>query len=153
MRSREAVVNNRTPLGLAHLMATGHHYGPGPWVNRGRADQTPVYYHRADTLGIGFDRTVTGSNAVAQYFGPVRQRFASRDSVPDQLLLWFHRVGWGERLRSGRTLWSEMVRHYDAGIDSVASIRRTWSGVRGSIDGARFAEVDGFLAIQEHEAR
>ena len=83
LESREAVVNYMTPLGLAHIMATGHHYGPGPWVKLGRADWSPVYYHRADTLGIGFDRTATGSNAVAQYFPPVRDRYASRATVPD----------------------------------------------------------------------
>src|SRR5213078_1013688 len=84
LASREAAVNYMTPLGLAHQMARGHHYGPGPWVSAGRADWTSVYFHRADTLGIGFDRTATGSNAVAQYFAPVRERFASRDSVPDR---------------------------------------------------------------------
>jgi alpha-glucuronidase len=87
MTSREAVVSYMTPLGLAHIMATGHHYGPGAWANGGRADWTPSYYHRADSLGIGFDRTASGSNAVAQYFPPVRDRYASRATVPDSVLL------------------------------------------------------------------
>src|SRR6266513_4490 len=82
LASREAVVNYMTPLGLAHQMARGHHYGPGPWVSGGRADQTSVYFNRADSAGLGFDRTATGSNAVRQYFPPLRERFASRDSVP-----------------------------------------------------------------------
>jgi len=151
--SREAVVDYMTPLGLAHIMATGHHYGPGPWVEQGRPDQTPVYYHRADTIGIGFNRTPTGSNAVSQYFSPVRERLASRDSVPDSLLLWFHHVGWNERMRSGRTLWGELVRHYNAGVDSVRSMRRAWNGIRGSVDEGRFHDVESFLSIQEHEAR
>jgi alpha-glucuronidase len=151
--SREAVVDYMTPLGLAHIMATGHHYGPGPWVKQGRPDQTPVYYHRADTIGIGFNRTPSGSNAVSQYFPPVRERFASRDSVPDSLLLWFHHVGWNDRMRSGRTLWGELVRHYNAGVDSVRSMRRAWNGIRGSVDEARFHDVESFLSIQEHEAR
>jgi len=151
--SREAVVDYMTPLGLAHIMATGHHYGPGPWVDRGRADQTPVYYHRADTLGLGFDRTASGSNAVAQYFPPVRERFANRDSIPNSLLLWFHHVKWNERMRSGRTLWDELVNHYDAGIDSVRSMQRNWRGLEGAIDAARFRDVESFLDIQEHEAR
>ena len=152
--SREAAVNYMTPLGLAHLMARNHHYGPGPWVTGGpRADWTSVYFHRADTIGVGFDRTATGSNAVSQYFEPVRQRFASRDSVPDNLLLWFHRVRWDERLRSGRTLWEELVRHYYAGVDSVRALQRTWAGLRGRIDDERFQEVTTFLRIQEKEAR
>jgi alpha-glucuronidase len=151
--SREAVVDYMTPLGLAHIMATGHHYGPGPWATLPRADQTPSYFHRADTIGIGFDRTPTGSNAVDQYFPPVRDRFADRATVPDSLLLWFHHVGWNERMRSGNTLWGELVRHYYAGVDSVRSMQRTWNGVRGLVDDARFDEVASFLTIQEHEAR
>jgi len=152
LTSREAVVNYMTPLGLAHIMATGHHYGPGPWVsNAGRPDWSPTYYHRADTLGIGFDRTSTGSNAVAQYFPPVRDRFAG-NAIPDSVLLWFHRVGWNQKLKSGRTLWEELARHYYAGVDSVRSMRRTWDSVKGSIDSTRFAEVQDFLRIQEKEA-
>jgi len=153
LTSREAVVNYMTPLGLAHIMATGHHYGPGPWVsNAGRPDWSPTYYHRADTIGIGFDRTATGSNAVEQYFPPVRARYASRATTPDSLLLWFHRVRWDEKLKSGRTLWDELAAHYSAGVDSVRSMRRTWDSVKGSIDADRFADVQNFLRIQEREA-
>jgi alpha-glucuronidase len=150
--SREAVVNYMTPLGLAHIMAEGHHYGPGPWVARGRSDWTAVYYHRADTIGLGFDRTASGSNALEQYFPPLRQRWASRDSVPDAFLLWFHRVRWTERLRSGRTLWEELVYRYSAGVDSVRAMARTWDSVEGSIDGVRFREIRAFLTIQQAEA-
>ena len=153
LESREAVVNYMTPLGLAHIMATGHHYGPGPWANAGRPDWTPSYYHRADSTGIGFDRTATGSNAVAQYFPPVRDRFASRDSVPEEYLLWFHHVKWDERMRSGRTLWDEMVHRYNAGVDTVGSMRRTWQSLQGKIDAQRFGAVSDFLSIQEKEAR
>ena len=151
--SREAVVHYMTPLGLAHIMAAGAHYGPGPWGARGRADQTAVYYHRADTLGLGFDRTATGSGALDQYFPPVRRRWANRASVPDSLLLWFHHVGWRERVRSGRTLWEELVHDYSAGVDSVRSMARQWSTLEGSIDEARFRDVAAFLAIQEREAQ
>lgn len=153
MGSREAVVNYMTPLGLAHIMATGHHYGPGAWANGGRADWTPSYYHRADTLGIGFDRTAKGSNAVNQYFPSVQSRFARRDSVPENMLLWFHHVGWNEKLRSGRTVWQELVHDYYGGVDSVRSMQRTWNSVKPNIDATRFGEVQSFLAIQEKEAR
>jgi alpha-glucuronidase len=153
MTSREAVVNYMTPLGLAHIMATGHHYGPAPWVTLSRPDWSPTYYHRADTLGIGFDRTATGSNAVAQYFPPVRARYASRATVPDSVLLWFHHVGWGEKLSTGRTLWDELVTRYNAGVDSVRSMQKTWDSVEGDIDPPRFHAVKDDLAIQEREAR
>jgi len=118
-----------------------------------RPDWTPSYYHRADTLGIGFDRTATGSNAVAQYFPPVRDMFASRASVPEANLLWFHHVGWDDRMRSGRTLWAEMVDRYNSGVDTVKSMRRTWGSLDGRIDAQRFGDVQGFLAIQEREAK
>ncbi|HUC42019.1 MAG TPA: alpha-glucuronidase, partial [Gemmatimonadales bacterium] len=153
--SREAVVNYMTPLGLAHQMARGHHYGPGPWVTGGRADQTSVYFHRADSAGIGFDRTAAGSNAVGQYAAPVRNRFASRDSVPTALLLWFHHVGWGEHLRAegNRTLWEALLRHYQAGVDTVRWMQRTWDGLEGQVDNDRFRRVQSLLRIQEAEAR
>jgi len=153
LASREAVVNYMTPLGLAHQMARGHHYGPGPWVTGGRADQTSVYFSRADSVGLGFDRTASGSNAVRQYALPVRHRFARRDSVPDALLLWFHHVGWSERLRSGRTLWEELLRRYQAGVDTVRWMQRTWNGLEHQVDGERFHRVQALLRIQEAEAR
>jgi alpha-glucuronidase len=150
--SREAVVNYMTPLGLAHIMGTNHHYGPTPWVRLSRADWSPVYYHRADSAGIGFDRTVTESNGVAQYAAPVRNRYADRATVPDSLLLWFHHVGWRERMRSGRTLWDELALHYQAGVDSVRAMQREWSSLRDKIDNERFTETQSFLSIQEQEA-
>ena len=153
MESREAVVNYMTPLGLTHIMGRGHHYGPGPWVTGGRADWTAVYYHRADSVGIGFDRTSAGSDAVAQYFPPVRDRFADREAVPDELLLWFHRVEWDERMRSGRTLWEEMVYRYNLGVEQVRGMQRLWDSMEGKVDDERFHDVKAFLAIQEKEAR
>ena len=153
MESREAVVNYMTPLGLTHIMGRGHHYGPGPWVTGGRADWTAVYYHRADSVGIGFDRTSAGSDAVAQYFPEVRDRFADRETVPDELLLWFHRAEWDERMRSGRTLWEEMVYRYNLGVEQVRGMQRLWDSMEGKVDDERFHDVKAFLAIQEKEAR
>jgi alpha-glucuronidase len=118
-----------------------------------RADQTPTYFHRADSLGLGFDRTHTGSDALEQYFPPVRQRWASRATVPDSVLLWFHHVRWTDRMRSGRTLWDELVHRYNVGVDSVRSMQRAWGSLQGRVDARRFGEVADFLAIQEREAR
>lgn len=152
--SRRAVVDYMTPLGLHHLMASGHHYGPGPWVDDlERPDWNPVYYHRADALGIGFDRTTSGSNAVAQYLPQVAQRFADPRTVDEDLLLWFHRVPWGFPMKSGRPLWDELLRRYDRGVATVIGLRRTWGSLRGRIDPERHAQVEAFLAIQETEAR
>jgi alpha-glucuronidase len=152
--SHQTLVNYMTPLGLAHIMATHHHYGPGPWVSdQQRPEWNPTYYHRADRAGIGFDRTASGSNAVAQYFSPVRERFEDRATVPEDLLLFFHRVGWQEPMRSGRSLWDELVHRYSLGVSGVAAMRATWSELAGRLDQQRFQEIAAFLAIQHDEAR
>lgn len=152
--SREAVVNYKTPLGLHHLMGTGHHYGPGPWIdNLEREDWNPVYYHRADADGIGFDRTSTGSNAIAQYAPPVALRFGSLKTVPEEYLLWFHRVPWDHRLSSGQTLWSELLGRYDHGVAQVEKMKLNWRRLASRIDPERHQEVAAFLAIQHEEAR
>jgi alpha-glucuronidase len=154
LASRQAAVDYMTPLGLHHLMARNHHYGPGPWVSGGpRADWTSVYYHRADGGGIGFDRTATGSDAVSQYAPAVRDRFASRDRVTDDYLLWFHRVPWDYRMSSGRSLWDELAFRYCRGVQAVRGWRRTWETLAASIDRERHDETRAFLAIQEQEAK
>jgi alpha-glucuronidase len=154
MRSRQAVVDYMTPLGLHHLMAEGHHYGPQPWFDGGtRADWTPVYFHRADAQGIGFDRSASGSNAVAQYAAPVAAEFGDLRRVPQDYLLWFHHVPWSYRMHSGRTLWDELVYRYTHGVDVVREMRNTWDEVGPLVDAERREQVATFLRIQEKEAR
>ncbi len=154
LTSRETVVNYSMPLGLHHIMAVGHHYGPGPWVaNLPRADWTSVYYHRADEGGIGFDRTPTGSNALEQYAGPWRELWGNVATVPENLLLWFHRVPWDHRMKSGRTLWDELCLRYQQGVDEVRALQRDWASLAGKIDAERHAHVTTRLARQERDAR
>ncbi len=154
MGSREAAVNYMTPLGLHHLMARGHHYGPGPWVDGGpRADWTAVYYHRADRDGIGFDRTAHGSNAVSQYAPDVAAVYGDTTRVPESLLLWFHHVPWDHRMASGRSLWDELVGRYTQGVRQVQAMQSTWDGLRGKVDAERHAQVAAFLRIQLREAQ
>jgi alpha-glucuronidase len=154
MGSREAVVNYMTPLGLHHQMAQGHHYGPGPWVAGGpNADWTSIYYNRADAQGIGFDRTASGSNAVSQYAPEVAAEFGSLERTPETLLLWFHHLPWDYRMASGRSLWDELVRHYTAGVQSVAEMRKVWARLGAYVDPPRYEQVAAFLAIQEQEAK
>jgi len=154
LASRQAAVNYMTPLGLHHLMARGHHYGPGPWVSGGpRADWTSVYYHRADADGIGFDRTASGSNAVSQYAPAVRDLFGRIDRVPEEYLLWFHRVPWDYRTASGRVLWDELTAQYCRGVRDVQAMQQNWQRLEGLIDAERFEETRAFLAIQADEAR
>lgn len=154
MASREAAVNYMTPLGLHHLMARGHHYGPGPWVDGGpRADWTSVYYHRADRDGIGFDRTARGSNAVGQYAPEVAALYGDLARVPEPLLLWFHHVPWDHRMASGKTLWNALVGRYSQGVDQVQAMQGTWASLRGRVDRQRYEQVAAFLRIQRREAQ
>ncbi len=154
MASREAVVDYTGPLGLAHLMATGHHYGPGPWVaDLQRPEWNPVYYHRADRAGIGFDRTRTGSNAVAQYAPRLARTLADPATTPLAELLWFHHLPWDHRLSTGRTLWAEMVHRYDRGVATVGDLRRRWDMLKPRIDEERWQKTATLLAVQEREAR
>lgn len=151
--SREAVVDYMTPLGLHHIMARNHHYGPGPWVEGGRPDWTSLYYHRADSTGIGFDRTATGSNAVSHYFSPYRDQLSDPATCPEELLLWFHHIPWQHVLKSGRILWDELCFRYNNGVESVRQMQHTWDKLADFVDQARFMHVKTLLKIQEQEAR
>ena len=154
LESRETVVNYSMPLGLHHIMAEGHHYGPGPWVaEAGRADWTSVYYHRADARGVGFDRTPAGSNAVGQYRPEVAALFADPQTCPEKFLLWFHHVPWDRPLSSGRPLWDEICLRYQAGVETTGQWRTTWAALAGKIDPARHSHVTALLKRQEADAR
>ncbi|GGA50413.1 xylan alpha-1,2-glucuronidase [Dyella nitratireducens] len=154
MGSREATVDYMTPLGLVHLMGPGHHYGPAPWdASESEADWRPVYYHRADHQGIGFDRTSTGSDAVAQYAPALAAQFNDVKQTPEQYLLYFHHVPWDYRMRSGQTLWHELVAHYTQGVEDVKQMQETWQHLDGHIDAERYRQVAAFLAVQEKEAQ
>jgi alpha-glucuronidase len=153
LQSHEAAVDYMTPLGLHHLMWAGHHYGPQPWWDKEpRPEWNPVYYHRADASGIGFDRTASGSNEVSQYQPPVRDRFAGLKTCPEKFLLWFHHVPWDWRVRSGRTLWDELALHYQRGVDWVRAARQSWDELGGAIDAERREAVAQKLSIQERDA-
>lgn len=153
LSSREAGVNYRSPLGLTHLYSQGDHYGPAPWTaNLERPDWTAIYYHRAAKDGIGFDRTKTGSNAIAQYPAILAQQYGDLKTVPEDLLLWFHRVSWDHKMQSGRTLWDELVHKYYQGVDQVRSMQREWDKLETLIDAERFAQVKALLKIQERDA-
>ncbi|HEX3009457.1 MAG TPA: alpha-glucuronidase family glycosyl hydrolase, partial [Bacteroidales bacterium] len=153
MMSREAAVNYMTPLGLHHLMGWGHHYGPGPWVaNKQRADWTSVYYHRADSLGIGFNRSSSGSSAVSQYSRQLSDKWDNLETCPPEYLLWFHHISWNYKMKSGKTLWEELCFHYYAGVDSVRKMKELWNQVRPYIDSQRYEQTRMLLTMQEKEA-
>lgn len=154
MGSREAAVDYMTPLGLTHLMGTGHHHGPAPWVaDLGTPSWNPAYFHKADASGIGFDRTATGSNAADQYAPDIARTFSDLDKVPDEYLLWFHHVAWSHRMRSGDTLWNELVKRYDRGVARVGTMQAQWATLAGTVDPLRHAEVAANLRAQQQEAQ
>lgn len=153
MTSREAVVDYMTPLGLAHQMASGHHYGPGPWISDQPAPLwNPTYYNRADARGIGLDRTASGTNAVSQYAPELANCFAQLRCISDKYLLWFHHLPWTYRMRSGNSLFEELVDHYDEGVSAVEAMVRTWATLKPFIDPSRHAAVAANLKQQLAEA-
>lgn len=154
LQSREAVVNYMTPLGLHHIMDTGHHYGPGPWVsNLSRPEWNPVYYHKADKNGIGFDRSKTGSNATGQYAPEIAKVFDNVATCPEKDLLWFHHLSWDYKLKNGQTLWNGIALKYQEGVDEVAAMASTWNKMGNYVDEPRFNEVQMLLKIQYKEAK
>ncbi len=152
-QSWETCVNYMTPLGLHHIMGWSHHYGPAPWIkDKHRADWTSVYYHKADSSGIGFDRTQSGSNALAQYAPEVRNLFSNKETCPEKFLLWFHHVNWNSKVKSGNTLWDEICYRYYQGADAVKKMQQDWEAQKGKVDNERYEQVQQLLAIQYEEA-
>jgi len=152
MGSWEACVNYMTPLGLHHIMQEGFHYGPAPQHDTGREDWRSTYYHRADSIGLGYNRSSSGSNAVAQYASPLREQFDSVSHCPEKYLLWFHHVGWDYRMRSGRTLWEELCHKYSAGTGYVDAMLGQWESLRGAVDSESFVHVKTKLEKQRVDA-
>jgi len=154
LQSREAIVSYMMPMGLHHLFAWGHHYGPEPWcaVPGARPDWLPSYYHKADSAGLGFNRTTTGSDAVSQYSSPLREEYNDITTCPENLILWFHHVPWNYTMKSGRTLWDELCFTYDSGVLQVRDFQKAWDKTEPYIDTQRFYEVQSKLRIQARDA-
>jgi len=151
--SREVYVNFTTPLGLHHIMGQNIHFGPEPWLERSaRPDWTSIYYHRADSIGLGFDRGVNGSNALSLYHPDAIKKWGNVDACPLPYLLWFHHVPWTKKLSTGRTLWEELCGRYYTGADSVGLMQTAWASLKGTMDAEIFADVSGRLAAQQREA-
>lgn len=153
LQSRESVVKYMTPLGLHHIMATNHHYGPGPWVNDlARPEWNPVYYHKADKNGIGFDRTATGSNALAQYSPEIAQYYGDLKTCPEEYLLWFHHLPWDYKMKNGKILWDNLGIKYQEGVNEVKNMITIWESAKPYVDAERHQEVAQLLNIQLKEA-
>ncbi len=149
VKSREAVVDYMMPLGLHHIFAGGHHYGPEPWCNpKGwREDWLPRFYHRADSIGIGFNRTdheepclagYEGSNNVGQYPEPLRTLYNNIATCPENLLLWFHHAGWNHTMSNGLSLCDNLCYSYDRGVSQSQDFVATWKSIKPYIDEERY---------------
>ena len=128
MTSREACVNYMMPLGLHHIFKFDHHYGPEPdgFIASYPLEWCPVYYHKADAQGVGFDRSSKGTNAVGQYPEPYRSLYDNIETCPEEYLLWFHHVSWTYKMKSGSTLWQELCMKYNMGVAMVEVYRDFW---------------------------
>ena len=155
LRSREACVDYMMPIGLHHIFAFDEHYGPEPDGYNAHVplEWCPVYYHKANNDSIGFDRTHTGSNATAQYREPYCTLYDNINTCPERYLLWFHRVPWSYRLKSGRTVLEEMDYRYARGVKEVEDFIRIWNEAKPNIDEQRWQEVDARLQHQLENAK
>lgn len=128
MTSREACVNYMMPLGLHHIFKFDHHYGPEPdgFIASYPLEWCPVYYHKADAQGVGFDRSSKGTDAVGQYPEPYRSLYDNIETCPEEYLLWFHHVPWTYKMKSGNTLWQELCMKYNMGVAMVEVYRDFW---------------------------
>ena len=155
LRSREACVDYMMPLALHHIFRFDHHYGPEPggFIASYPIEWCPVYYHQADSMGIGFDRTHAGSDATSQYREPFCSLYDDVNTCPERYLLWFHHVPWDFRLKSGNTLWEELQVRYARGVKEVEDFCRIWQEAKPAIDEQRWKEVDQRMQHQLENAR
>jgi len=153
--SHETCVDFMMPLGLHHLFAWEHHFGPDPGckVEGARADWLPSYYHKADKDGIGFDRTRYGSDAVDQYNEPLASIYNFVETCPEELVLWFHHLPWDFPMEDGQSLWDNLCWHYDMGVLKSEEYVQTWEKMRPYVDAERFEAVAATLAEQVKGAK
>jgi len=155
MASWPAMMDYQAPIGLTfqELDSANTHYGPWPWLDSPRrSDWADVYFNRADTTGLGVDRSHTGYNTAAQYNSPLKEQFDDIRTTPEEFLLWFHHVPWDWRMKSGRTMWEELQFTYSRGVKGVEAIQKDWNGLEGKIDGERFTAVKQYLVMQHRDA-
>ncbi|MBO7115728.1 MAG: alpha-glucuronidase [Prevotella sp.] len=154
--SREACVSYMMPLGLHHIFKFDHHYGPEPDGFKAEypLEWCPVYYHKADKDGVGFDRSSTGTNAVGQYREPYASQYDKLETCPENLLLWFHHLPWDYKMKDGSTLWESLQYHYNQGVIMTETYQNLWHNkMRAYVDDQRWREVDERLKTQVENAK
>lgn len=151
LHSREVAVHYMTPMGLSHMMQFGTHYGPGPWTVHPASDAKD--YFKADAAGLGVDRTAAGTDAIKQYAPYLQQQYKYPATTPLDILLWFHHIGWTQKISTGKTLWNELVGQFYQGASEVDSMQAEWQKMRGKIDKDRFEFITQLLGQQYREAK
>lgn len=152
LTSREACTHYEMPLGLHHTFKGPDHYGPGPWDRAPRPDWEPAYYHKANSTGLGFNRTTSGSDAVSQYNEPLKSLYNNTETCPENLILWFHHLSWDYTMKNGNSLWDELCLTFQSGIDEAKSYISTWNSVKQYVDNKRFTDVAQRLERQAKDA-
>lgn len=141
-----AAVEFREPLGLTHI-GTGAHYGPAPWSERSKR------FHRASKDGLGYDRTASGSNAIEQYNSAIQEILKKPETTPEKYLLWFHHLPWNYKMKSGNTLWDELVSRYYEGVERILNIKQKFTLLKNDIDKDQFRLISTLLSIQFNDAK
>lgn len=155
MNSWQAVVHYMMPLGLHHIFAGGHHYGPEPWYapEGCREDWLPRYYHKADSKGIGFNRTTEGGTGnTKMYPQHLAKKYNNIKKCPEQLLLWFHHADWGHKMHNGETLWDALCHTYDQGVREAEAMHSIWKAMKPYIDEKIWAHQEENFSRQESDA-
>ncbi|GGD49828.1 xylan alpha-1,2-glucuronidase [Emticicia aquatilis] len=152
-KSLPTYISYTYPLGLHHMMGEGHHYGPEPWLTKAaRPDWTSIYYHKADSVGLGFDRTGKLSNAIKLYSKEINETWGNPEKCDLNYLLWFHHIAWNKKLSTGNTLWEELCYRYYNGVVEVQKLQKDWLKLQPYIDTETFASVNARLKTQEKES-
>lgn len=154
INSHQTAVDYMMPMGLHHIFAWDHHYGPEPWcdIPGARPDWLPKYYHNADENGLGFNRTTSGSNAVSQYNSPLQEQFNNIETCPEEFLLWFHHAKWDYNMKNNKTVWDNLCYSYDKGVNQVRANQKTWDMMEEYVDRERFRHIQSKLRIQSRDA-
>jgi alpha-glucuronidase len=152
-KSLPTYISYTYPLGLHHMMGEGHHFGPEPWLTKAaRPDWTSIYYHRADSIGLGFDRTGKLSNAIKLYSKEINETWGNAEKCDLNYLLWFHHIAWNKKLSSGNTLWEELCYRYYNGVVEVEKLEKDWLKLQPFIDKETFTSVNARLKTQKKES-
>lgn len=143
--------NYTSPLGIGWMVNPDHHYGPSV---DGYEYSKWGTYHRADLKAIGVDRTVAkGTGFTRQYRKDNYLMFENIETCPEELILFFHRLPYTYRLKSGKTIIQHIYDTHFEGVDQAIRLKEQWEKLNGMIDEKRFSHVLDRLKQQIDHAK